>query len=504
MRKENRASRRPSLLLACAALSALVVGFASSRNESRGQSPRPDAPAPRASATPPEPQPPDPEDPFDTYGTVALNPSAPPALQCGLGTGYDAVTGQIDTASLKPGLTYVKVRFDDPRPFNEARTLLTLTFNGKTYQYHGQLKDATTVAQLNLPQGLFLMVGDSVSVRIDEQYTTAAGTSGACLMSKATALAARRVAFPPNPILLRDSSASQSPGCHGQAVKFDGVYFFSSCQELAGSDSLAVANIHDAQGSRLCRFVLGESFDHPSGIVIFPGELGAAYLGFSKWAGDFPSSDNREAQPIRIAYDHATRKCLSAPARLNGGGTIHDTTGFAVRVPENKCAKDTPWRSDILFYDDFTASVNKCPKSGGLCSFVPGTKPPGGSNSSQDCGYYWAGAWFRACIKLASLGNGVQVFKADAASMDEASRLADFTLGPPTSEWSGGLDIYQSRDGSQRYLLLAPSSASAALNCDMRQPCTTDDSKKAQHVEVFNFNDWNSHWPTNATHKICN
>lgn len=386
-----------------------------------------------------------------------------------------------------------------PNETTELRTRFRLYVNGRLYSYCPELKGTSDTVDLMLPSGEPLPSGGYVTLEASE-LAKKNGDEYEVKSNKEVAHALLNF-MPPNPFKLQNSSATTTPGCHGQGIKFDGAYFFSSCQQIA-DDWKAMAYIHDYKGTRLCSFEIDAGYDHPGGLVTLPGELGTAYVGFSVWSSSLPSTSNKRAQPLKISY--ANGQC--SKAKLNSGNEIQNTSGFVARRPLDKCDVKSAWSTDLLFYDDYTANLNIC-----KAAAVPGASPaptpacwkqsikPVSTESwysSQDCGYYFAKGWLRACIGMSNDDNLIQVFSGDTFDMDETHRLGApiylsetwKSIGP----WSGGFDIYQTPSGL-RYLILAPDSPDTGDDCG-REPCT--DTQKNQWVEFYPFDSVVKKWPT--------
>lgn len=428
-----------------------------------------------------------------------LKESVPQSLGgCSLGSGVNESIVKLNPATVYGGSSKVQITFDDSSATNEYDTVIRLWVNEKEHDYWAYFTKSSSTVTLNLASGP-LLTGDRVQVRVDERYK-ASSAAGCAETSKSSTVASALTLLntpPPNPLRLKNSSANLNQGCHGQGIKFDGLYFFSTCQELYG-DNMAVAHIHDSKGNKLCSFNLGNKYDHPGGPVIYPGETGTAYLGLS----DLEYGNS--AMPVKISYDPYTKKCLSTqptPTLLNNKKEVADSIGFAVRVPTNECSSANSWTSLIRFYNDETYKYFPCDKSGAACGAQVDVDNPTTENSSQDCGYYWEGAWFRACIAFSDADNEIQIFRADGGSMDAGHRLGQILLSskvPNVGKSSGGFDIYTTPTGT-RYVVIAPDSGDK--NCGGEHPCTTEDADKAQLVEFYNFNTWS--WPSNSTAKIC-
>lgn len=512
MIRNNKAPKiRSSLpLLVCMTLSgALIVmayGGASSKVTNDAAYPRHSEneglpPAAKSATTEPDNNPtPDPIDSPPADSAPDIVEGCPAIKYVNRNSGTANITQlRMDRKYVSTGATRIRATIDDPSPnqATELRTKLKLYINNTLYSYCPELKNASDTVDLLLPTDVHLDSGSYVTLEAVE----IAKKNGEEVEVKSNKEAAYALLekMPPNPFKLQQSSKTSTPGCHAQGIKFDGAYFFSSCQQIA-DDLQAFAYIHDFTGKRLCEFEIGPDYDHPGGLMTVPGELGAAYVGFSVWQGAYPNSDNNRSQPLKISYKNG--KC--SKVRLNNGTTLNNTTGFAVRRPKQTCDELSAWDTEILFYDDYTANLNICkppvesatPTPSPACEKKTITALTIKTYSSQDCAYYFANGWLRACIAVSNDDNLIQVFNADAASMDESQRLGKTiylsATVPKIGRYSGGFDIYQTPSGS-RYVVIAPDSTDGGDDCGGRQPCT--DTKMNQWVEFYLFDTWSSQWP---------
>jgi len=371
----------------------------------------------------------------------------------------------------------VVATIDDVCPGDEVDTLAEV-YLGTTLlaeeRFHGARSEPL---ELSLVLSGAVLAGEELLLVIHESVAT---TDGELLEFQLFHfLNASEPMVAPYTYELQESAHSGESGCHGQGVKFDGQYFYSTCQDLDGANE-ARAFIHDSVGNLVCDFSLGPAYDHPGGMMLRPE---GAYIGFGSLHG-FDSY----SLLVRVSADPCTLEVLNNQRPLSG------TVSALSEIPAERCELDTDW--EMLVYGTLGKTHRICDSNGGGCGEPQSHEIDGMLTAffdvPQDCDTYFDGGWMRACITLASEPSRVRVYRADGVDVDgyswEMNASGETLIELGGLGWSGGFGLFTSQ--LQRYIVTAPTHESGS--CGFKLPCTGADRTQLVQFQAFDDYEWPS------------
>jgi hypothetical protein len=261
-------------------------------------------------------------------------------------------------------------------------------------------------------------------------------------------------------------------GCHGQGIKFDGTYFYTTCMETDGNNT-AYLYVHNAAGTRIKQFKYDHTYEHPSGILL---DNGWAYTGFTS-----------------ESLDMKTRLY-----RFNGAGTVQyqgffdHSVGFVGGTFVNPASYSTAIKTRYYSFEQYYE--RQCTPTDGTCgTFTDITTANNidGEDGVQDCDFYWKNnRWYKACILLSSTPNRIRVWDSGQIRLSPSNALANFTMDGQPGE-SGGLGFYQDPGGTM-WIVTAPPPATNRRFCDGcpfsgGDICACTDKQNRQRVRFYRY-----------------
>lgn len=377
------------------------------------------------------------------------------------------------------GQPTIRIAATDHCPGNELRTWLYVWRDDDAHELLAHEELASVPDRIDIPLAGAVEANTPLQVSM-EQIFGADAPRGAGGMHTVIAKATEPMVGDGALYRMEDSAHSPDPGCHLQGVKFDGTYFYTSCQDLAASEARAF--IHDSLGTKVCDFTLGTDYDHPSGILLSDD---GAFVGFSKHDVDgdgYAVLAHISAEPCTIDV-------------LVGGATLTGNISSVAAVPQDVCNTQSGM-DHLLVYGSLGRSYWECGLDGALCGSAVDTDYgellDAFLQAPQDCDLYYDHGWLRACIATSNVNNNVHVWSADEVHTDASYWVAngsgETTLPLGGLEHSGGFAFW--RTDLATYVLIAPHDSTGS--CGIRTPCTGSD--RTQILQFLRFED--TPWPS--------
>lgn len=261
-------------------------------------------------------------------------------------------------------------------------------------------------------------------------------------------------------------------GCHGQGIKFDGAYFYSTCMDTNGQDT-AILFLHNSQGQLVRSFNIGSRYEHPSGILLSEGW---AYTGFTHNGLDM------ESQLYRF----------NRAGQVQNLGFFDHSVGFV--GPSIASPSDPVLRSSPRFYSYDQYYARQC--SGNDCAsyadFRTGYDVGSASRDGvQDCDtYFRTGRWYKACLLFSSSPARIRVWNGGELKLAPGNALATVSLSSAPGH-AGGFGFYTDPSGKKWIVLSVPPSANRRYcqGCALvgGNTCACTDKNNRQRVRFLSF-----------------